>query len=108
MLAAFTWRIRRIRVGVCNIVVKIVIVVVVVFGVAFGFFIGVAVGVAVELFFLLVFVFFFAVFRACARSASGGKTQVSGVRARIPVSSAFEDFEAFSSDTHVAQLDFGT
>jgi len=61
ILAALAGRVGRIRVGVCNIVVKIVIIViVVVLGVAFGFFVGVA--VAIELFFLLVFLFLFAVF----------------------------------------------
>ena len=32
---------------------------------------------------------------------------MGGVGAGVPVSSAFEDFEAFGTDSHVAQLDFG-
>ena len=32
---------------------------------------------------------------------------MGGVGAGVPVSSAFEDFEAFSADAHVAELDFG-
>ena len=30
-----------------------------------------------------------------------------GIGAGVPVSAGFEDFETFSSDAHVAQLDFG-
>jgi hypothetical protein len=32
---------------------------------------------------------------------------VGGVGARVPVAPGFEDLEAFGSDAHVAELDFG-
>lgn len=31
-----------------------------------------------------------------------------GVRARVPVPSRFENFEAFGSDAHIAELDLGS
>jgi hypothetical protein len=100
-------RVGRIRIGICNlIVVKIVIVVIVVLGVALGFFVGVA--FAVQLFFLFFLFLFLAIFRARTRASCRWEAQVRGVGAGVPVSSAFEDFEAFGSNAHVAELNVGT
>jgi hypothetical protein len=105
-IPALSRGIGRIRVRIGNlIVVKIVIIVIVVLGVALGFFVSVA--FAVELFFFLFFLFFFAVFGACACAACGWEAEVRGFGARVPVSAAFQDFEAFRSDAHVAELNVG-